>query len=140
MCGGYYIDQLASAYPRGRQGESKMPEPVVALLEQARANRERAKRAKRLAGEIPTPDIVLTLLDYASAPAPWTTTKRCSGGSRRRRSNVSGGRRTAPTIITRLDREGGSVADINHERRSDGADALTELLRGNADTAIVHRL
>jgi hypothetical protein len=44
-----------------------MPEPVVALLDQARASRERAKRAKRLAGHIATPDVILTLLDYAQA-------------------------------------------------------------------------
>lgn len=42
-----------------------MSEGVILLLGQARANRERAKRAERLAGDITTPDVAGTLLAYA---------------------------------------------------------------------------
>ncbi|HUC68143.1 MAG TPA: hypothetical protein VMA53_22200 [Stellaceae bacterium] len=42
-----------------------MSDAVATLLAEARAKRERAKRAKRLAGEISTPDVVRALLDYA---------------------------------------------------------------------------
>jgi hypothetical protein len=42
-----------------------MSQAVVVLLEQARANRRQAERAKRLAGNITTRDAVRSLLDYA---------------------------------------------------------------------------
>jgi hypothetical protein len=44
-----------------------MSEGVIPLLGQARANRERAKRAERLAGGITTSDVACRLLDYAQA-------------------------------------------------------------------------
>jgi hypothetical protein len=42
-----------------------MSQGVIPLLEQARAIRERAKRAERLAGNITTRDVTGTLLAYA---------------------------------------------------------------------------
>jgi hypothetical protein len=42
-----------------------MCEGIIVLLEQARASRERARRAERLAGDIPTRDVARALLAYA---------------------------------------------------------------------------
>jgi hypothetical protein len=44
-----------------------MSEAVAILLEQARAHRAQAERAKRLAGDITTRDVAQSLLDYAQA-------------------------------------------------------------------------
>jgi hypothetical protein len=44
-----------------------MSEGVIPLLEQARASRERARRAERLAGGTTTPNVAQRLLDYAWA-------------------------------------------------------------------------
>jgi CBS domain-containing protein len=44
-----------------------MSEAVSILLEQARAHRAQAERAKRLAGDITTRDVARSLSDYAEA-------------------------------------------------------------------------
>jgi hypothetical protein len=54
-------------YLSQREEAITVSQAVSILLDEARAHRAQAKRAKRLAGDITAPDVVRSLLDYAQA-------------------------------------------------------------------------